>query len=119
LSSYIEVRRQGWRNGKELNTITYYISSESASAWRFAKWIRGHRKIENNLHWTKDVVLKEDGCGLVDSQAASNGGIIRSMIFNLLVMAGYHSISEGISAMGEKVSVVWDVLMGTYAKPNG
>lgn len=119
LSRYIEVRRKGWRDGKELNTITYYISSESMSAWRFAKLVRGHRKIENNLHWTKDVVLKEDDCGLIDFQAASNGGVMRTMSLNLLVMAGYKSISEGISAMGEKVSAVWDVLTGAHAKSPG
>jgi hypothetical protein len=34
-------------------------------------------------------------------------------------MAGYKSISEGISAMGERVSVVWNVLMGTHANPDG
>ena len=116
MSRYIRVRRQGLRDGKKLETVTYYISSESASAWRFSKWVRGHRKIENSLHWTKDVVLREDSCGLVDSQAAANGGVIRSIIFNLLVMAGYQSISEGISAMGEKVAVLWNVLTGTYTK---
>ena len=71
------------------------------------------------MHWTKDGVLKEDGYDLLDSQAAANSGVIRDIVLNLLVMAGYQSISEGMSAMGEKVSVLWDVLRGTCIKSHG
>ena len=110
LEQYISVRRQGERNGKPFDQTTYYITSEPLSAWRLAQCVRGHRKIENTLHWTKDVVLQEDNCGLVDSQAAANMALIRNMSFNLLVMAGYRSISEGISAMGEQVGKLWQII---------
>lgn len=110
LEQYISVRRQGERDGKTFDNTTYYITSEPFSAWRLAQRVRGHRKIENTLHWTKDVVLQEDDCGLVDSQAAANMALIRNMSFNLLVMAGYRSISEGISAMGEQVGKLWQII---------
>lgn len=111
LQRYISVRRQGIRDGKPFDTTTYYISSEVMSAWRFAKRIRGHRLIENTLHWTKDVVLEEDTCGLTKTASAVNMAVIRNISFNLLVMDGYRSISEGISAMGENISCLWTLIM--------
>jgi hypothetical protein len=87
------------------------------SAWCLAQRIRGHRKIENTLHWTKDVVLNEDGCGLLDSQQAANMAVIRNIGFNLLTMAGYKSISAGIQAMGERIDRLW-ALVSQPAKKN-
>jgi len=110
LQQYISVRRQGERAGKAFDHTTYYITSESLSAWCLAQRIRGHRKIENTLHWTKDVVLAEDDCGLVDSQSATNLALIRNLGFNLLVMAGYRSLSEGIGAMGAQIHKLWGLL---------
>ncbi len=110
LKHYITVRRQGERAGQAFDSTTYYITSETMSAWRLAQRVRGHRKIENTLHWTKDVVLNEDGCGLVGSQPAANLALIRNMSFNLLVMMGYRSISEGMSAMGEHIGQLWTVI---------
>jgi len=111
LQHYISVRRRGIRDGKAFDTVTFYISSETLSAWRFAQLIRDHRKIENTLHWTKDVVLNEDNCGLVTSQQAANMAVIRDISFNLHVMNGHPSISQGISAMGEKVKTLWNMIV--------
>jgi predicted transposase YbfD/YdcC len=110
LEQFVSVRRQGERDGKPFDTTTYYITSESISAWRLAQAIRGHRKIENTLHWTKDVVMGEDDCGLVCSQAAANRALMRNISFNLLVLVGHRSISEGISAMGQKISTLWQII---------
>jgi predicted transposase YbfD/YdcC len=51
-----------------VDSVSYYISSEEASAYCFGKWIQGHRRIENNLHWIKDVILKEDSCQISKKQ---------------------------------------------------
>lgn len=110
LQRYISVRRWGQREGKTFDHTTYYISSEPRSAWWLAQRLRGHRRIENTLHWTKDVVLHEDDCGLVDSQAATTLALIRNISFNLLVMAGYRSISDGIDAMGEQIGRLWTMI---------
>lgn len=110
LKQYISVRRHGERAGKAFDHTTYYITSEPMSAWCLAQRIRGHRKIENTLHWTKDVVLAEDDCGLVDSQSATNLALVRNIGFNLLVMAGYRSLSEGIGAMGAQIHKLWGLL---------
>ena len=84
------------------------------SAWCFAQRIRYHRKIENTLHWTKDVILNEDNCGLVNSQQAANMAVVRNICFNLHVMSGYQSISQGISTVGEKISTLWHMITGQH-----
>ncbi len=114
LKRYMTVRRCGVRDGNAFDTVTFYISSEMLSAWCFAQRIRYHRKIENTLHWTKDVVLNEDNCGLVNSQQAANMAVIRDICFNLHVMSGYTSISQGISAVGEKLSTLWHMITGQH-----
>ena len=80
------------------------------SAWCLAQRVRGHRKIENTLHWSKDVVLNEDDCGLVDSQSATNMAVIRDMRLNLLVMSGFRSLSEGLDAMGAHIETLWTMI---------
>ena len=110
LTQYVSVRRQGEREGKAFDSTTCYITSESMSAWCLAQRVRGHRKIENTLHWSKDVVLNEDDCGLVDSQSATNMALIRDMSMNLLVMAGYRSLSEGLDAMGAHIETLWTMI---------
>jgi len=54
------VKRQGKREGKNFEEKAYFISSERLFAEAFLKAIQGHWSIENQLHWVKDVTLKED-----------------------------------------------------------
>jgi len=79
LKQVISVTRQGTRQGKEINTTTYYITSESSGSYALANAIRGHRRIENNLHWVKDVILKEDECGIRDCSSAATLGVFRDL----------------------------------------
>jgi predicted transposase YbfD/YdcC len=70
------------------------LSSEDASAYMFAKWREGHRQIENNLHWVKDVVLEEDDCQITQSNSALVMGILRSIGLNLMGLIRQSSPSE-------------------------
>jgi len=99
LRSLILVHREGSRGKKQVKSDSYYLSSEKASAYLFGKWIQGHRRIENNLHWVKDVVLEEDSCGICKPNSALVMGILRSMGLNLLRFAGVSSVTEGIMKM--------------------
>lgn len=116
LKRFISIRRTGKRNNKPFDTTTYYITSETDSAYRLAKYIRGHRKIENNLHWTKDVILNEDACGIKQPSQAATLGILRNISFNLLTLKGFKSITEGIDAMGEKIDTLWEIVNNTIQK---
>ena len=115
LERFISVRRHGIRNKKYFDSTTYYITSEMLSSYRLAGFVRGHRRIENNLHWTKDVVLNEDHCGIREPHPAAILGILRDIAFNLLQMNSFKSITEGISAMGENVKRLWKII--THSQP--
>lgn len=110
LQRVIRVNRRGERSGKSFDTTTHYITSESSGAYVFAQTIRGHRKIENNLHWVKDVIFKEDHCGIRSPSQAATLGVFRDFAFNLLVLEGFHSLTEGIQTVTGQIGRLWEMI---------
>lgn len=62
----------------------YYLSSLPVDIQCFAKAVRGHWSIENQLHWVLDVVFGEDQARARTEQAAENLGAMRRLAVNLL-----------------------------------
>jgi predicted transposase YbfD/YdcC len=62
----------------------YYLSSLPADIERFAKAVRGHWSIENQLHWVLDVVFGEDQSRARTEQAAENLAALRRLAVNVL-----------------------------------
>jgi len=62
----------------------YYISSATLSAQQAANAVRGHWMIENALHWTLDVVFKDDQSRLRKGHGANNMAIVRHFAINLV-----------------------------------
>ena len=91
LRRVIKVERRGSRGDKTYEETAYYISSLTESAQVFAKIIRGHWKIENQLHWVKDVIFEEDKSEISDFQAASNWSILTTIGLNLFRGLGFLS----------------------------
>ena len=50
----------------------------------FARAVRGHWRIENQLHWSLDVTFREDDCRVRQGQAAENFSLIRHLALSLL-----------------------------------
>lgn len=71
-------------NGQPTVERRYYLSSLPADIQRFAKAVRGHWSIENQLHWVLDVVFGEDQCRARTKQAAENLAATRRLAVNLL-----------------------------------
>lgn len=94
--SLIVVERRGIRDGQSFETISYYLSSLKTAALKFADAIRGHRDIENRLHWVKDVVFGEDTAPFRAYNAATNWSIIRTFVINLLRLQGYRSLTKAM-----------------------
>jgi predicted transposase YbfD/YdcC len=78
----VESRRE--INGQQSVEQRYYISSLSQDIHRFAKAVRGHWSIENQLHWVLDVVFGEDQARARTEQAAENLAAMRRLAVNLL-----------------------------------
>jgi len=107
LRRIIKVERRGSRGDKTYEETAYYISSLTASAQVFAEIIRGHWKIENQLHWVKDVIFEEDKSQISDFQAASNWSILTTMGLNLFRSLGFLSITERQRWLAER----WEKLI--------
>jgi len=72
----------------------YYLCSMKPIAELFAIAVRRHWNIENNLHWTLDVVFKEDSLGSKEKKAVHNLGLIRRFVmFIIKLMKTYYGRS--------------------------
>lgn len=62
----------------------YYISSLPMNAPLIANAIRAHWRIENNLHWSLDVIFREDHSRIRKAHAPENVGWLRRFALSLL-----------------------------------
>lgn len=110
LAQYIAITRKGYRDKKWFENTTFYITNTDLSGYRLSKIIRGHRKIENALHWTKDVTMKEDECGIRKNKPAGTLGILRNIAFNLLKMTGIKSIKKAMEKVLYNLEQIWKMI---------
>ncbi|MBD1867246.1 ISAs1 family transposase [Cyanobacteria bacterium FACHB-471] len=103
IRSAICIEQVGTRAGEPYHQRRWFISSLCASAATFAQLIRDHWRIENPLHWVKDVVLNEDCSGLRHPNAAINTSICRNFVINLLRSHGFASITQGLRSLAHDI----------------
>lgn len=86
LNSVIKVERETFHKAtsKETKEVSYYISSSKRDAQYLNKAIRNHWAIENNLHWSLDVLFQEDNSLKRKGNSAKNFNIISKMALNLI-----------------------------------
>jgi len=70
-------------DNKSTTTIHYYISNLIVDAKKFLYIIRSHWKIENSLHYVKDVSFEEDTTRTRVKQIPLIQTIMRSLAINL------------------------------------
>jgi len=64
----------------------YFISSATGAVSEFASAVRDHWQIENCLHWSLDVMFREDECRIRKDYAPQNFSLLRKFGLNLLRM---------------------------------
>ena len=74
-------------DGKRSIEMRYYILDQNISAEEMSHIVRGHWKIENNLHWVLDVHFREDACKVKVKKAMQNLSLIRKICYNLIKLA--------------------------------
>lgn len=85
LKSIIEVTSKRSTILGESTTQLYYLSSLSYENIGLIKYgIRNHWSIENTLHWTLDVIFKEDQSRLRNENAVQNIAFLRKMAVSIL-----------------------------------
>lgn len=82
----------------------FYISSLAAKVKPFARAVRGHWSIENQLHWVLDVSFHEDASRLREGHAPANLALIRRMAVSLLQKET--TAKQGIA--GKRKKAGWD-----------
>lgn len=76
------------RNGKETETIRYYISSHAPDDRSHSQWrqlIRGHwAGVENRNHWSKDAIWREDATRSRNPNLVGNLALLRNALLALV-----------------------------------
>lgn len=87
------------RNGKETREVAYAITSagpEWADAEVLLEWWRGHWRIENRVHWVRDVTLGEDASRICTEGAPEVLAGLRNAAISLLRLSGVTNIAEAL-----------------------
>jgi predicted transposase YbfD/YdcC len=80
--------------GKVSAEVRYYIGDIGTDAERFARAVRGHWGIENDLHWSLDVAFGEDASRVREPNARENFAVLRHIALTRL--KNDHSVKSGI-----------------------
>ena len=86
LQTIIKIESQTYHKskGKTTKEERYYISSQVNEAEIFLNYTRNHWLIENKLHWSLDVILKEDESRKRNNNVAENFSIVLKLVLKLL-----------------------------------
>ena len=86
LQTIIKIESQTYHKskGKTTKEERYYISSQVNAAEIFLNYTRNHWLIENKLHWSLDVILKEDESRKRNNNVAENFSIVLKLVLKLL-----------------------------------
>ena len=85
------------RSGKKTQGWRWFITSlqvEDVGWERLAKLIRQHWVVENNIHWLKDAVMKEDRTRQRNANAAQALGLLRTALLAPVRKAGHTSLTQ-------------------------
>jgi predicted transposase YbfD/YdcC len=77
------IRTHKDNKGKSKTERRYFISSERRNGKKFASYVRGHWRIENTLHWTMDILFREDESRIRERTLADNISWIRRFAITL------------------------------------
>lgn len=80
----ITARRIDKKSGAESLETRLYIASLEPDPKALLAAVRAHWRIENNLHWTMDVIFDEDRCRTRKDASPLSLAIIRHAAFNIL-----------------------------------
>ena len=80
----------------------FFISSLPGDAKQIAGAVRAHWMVENNLHWTLDVVFNEDTSRVRKDNAGENMAIVRHLTINMLSNAKKSFKNISLKALRKK-----------------
>lgn len=92
------IRHRKTKGKKTVREEAFFISDLPPSKWAayFGKYIREHWKIENCLHYSKDVSLWEDYSKIRTWNQPHNISLFRTMALNILRDLWYTNMAQAI-----------------------
>lgn len=99
LAQVCRIERRVSRKGRERVEMGYAITSlgtERASPKKLARLWRGHWRIENRLHWVRDMSMGEDGCQVRTKSAPEVMAALRNVCLGLLRLAGTKNVAAAL-----------------------
>lgn len=107
-----QLRRTRTIKGKKTMEVVYLITSAdhaTAPAPVLAAWVQGHWRIENRLHWVRDVTFDEDRSQVRTGNAPHVMASLRNTAVSLLRLAGWDNIAAATrhQARHPSTTVTW------------
>ena len=91
------------RTVKEVTTTEYrYFLTSLTDTAQFAHSVRAHWGIENKLHWTLDVVFREDYARNRKDHSAANLAALRKIVLNLIRLEPTEKLGKQKLSLGRK-----------------
>jgi predicted transposase YbfD/YdcC len=100
----IQVTRRVRAPGSRWRTVTVYavisLALGTASPAQSAGWRRGHWKIENRLHWVRDVTFSEDASHARTGSLPRVMASLRNLAVGALRLAGHPNLAAALRQTG-------------------
>lgn len=103
LAAIAMVEAEVERDGKTTIARRFYLSSALLDAKLFARAVRAHWGIENQLHWVMDVVFHDDLMRLRTEHGPANMATIKHTALNLI-----RAIPDKASLAVRRKTAAWD-----------
>ena len=111
IKSIIRVKRIVKHKSGEINKeVAYFITNLEGKASLFNKGIRDHWKIENSLHYIKDVTFNEDRLKIRSNSAPQNMALLRTFVLNIFRKNGYSNIKQTTRLLGGRIGLMFSLL---------
>jgi predicted transposase YbfD/YdcC len=111
VTQVIKVHRWVKENGKIREEYAFYISSLKGNALVFCHSIKSHWRIENSLHWVKDVTFNEDASRIRTSNAPENTSVFRNIAINLFRTNNYPNLAQAQRLVCNDISKLKQLLI--------
>jgi hypothetical protein len=113
LKQGFRVRRWGIRNGQPYEEVVHGITSlppERADATRLLELVREHWRIENSLHYIRDVTLGEDASRVRCGSAPEVMAAFRNVAIHLLARVDVDNHAQATRRLAAQPQQAIDLL---------
>jgi predicted transposase YbfD/YdcC len=116
VAQVFRLTRTVYAKGQMRREVVYGITSLSpahANAARLLALVRAHWKIENRLHWRRDVTLHEDHCQVRKGEAPRILALLNSFLLALLDLFGVSNVPRQMRTFDAQPLLAVRLLLGS------